>query len=74
MAASMARIPAQGAFGMVCPSQDASALADAIAHLADHRDVAQQMGQCARRAFLSTFDRTECVNEALGILLALAPA
>lgn len=69
-----ARMVRDGQFGMVCPSQDASALADAIAHLADHRDVAQQMGQCARRAFLSTFDRTECVNEALGILLALAPA
>lgn len=57
-----------GRFGMVCPPQDAQALADAIGQLADDRAKAEQMGCCAREYFLREFGREKCVREAERIL------
>ncbi len=61
----------EGKFGIVCPPQDVEALADAIRRLADNRVEAEQMGEQARRFFLSTFDRGACVREAVRILTEL---
>lgn len=69
-----ARMVCEGRFGIVCPSQDADALASAIDQLADRRETAHEMGQRARRAFLSTFDRAECAGKAVEILVSLASA
>ncbi len=59
----------EGQFGIVCPPQDAQALADAICQLADDHAKAEQMGCCAREFFVREFGREKCVCEAERILI-----
>jgi colanic acid biosynthesis glycosyl transferase WcaI len=68
----VARMVEEGRFGIVCPSQDAAALAQAITRLADQRELAQQMGQHARDFFLATFDRVNGTQRAIEMLTTLA--
>jgi colanic acid biosynthesis glycosyl transferase WcaI len=66
-----AKMIREGGFGIVCPPQDANAMADAILHLADNLAESERLGQKARNFFLSVYDREICTRKVEQILLGL---
>ncbi|MGD0655484.1 MAG: glycosyltransferase family 4 protein [Thermoguttaceae bacterium] len=58
-------------FGIVCPVQDAQALAAAILRLADNPAETERLGRNALEFFLSTYDREICTRKAERILASL---
>lgn len=59
-------------FGVVCPAQDAQALAAAILRLADNPAEAERMGRNALEFFRKTYNREICTRKAEQILTSLA--
>jgi glycosyltransferase involved in cell wall biosynthesis len=56
-----------GVTGMLVPSRDSLALADALAYLVSNPDLIQKMGFAARRRAEMLFDLNSVVNQHLGI-------